>query len=842
MSFPQAGLLEKIKEKALRMIEEENYVEAIPLCLAVSAMEPRGMDSMKDVLMNALERWTAQVTAQHPKNVMKIVTKPYEQAIEVIEANEDLKTNYAVTMLRHDMFSEAWALLLEVLQLHPQHEQALDTWRSLCCRVIPRWHFFMVNDSLRNNAYESALKELISAYANEPVSLLDIGSGSGILSMMAVEAGAKKVFSCEMSEFLVSLSTLGLQRFFKSGLHQEDSITLLKNYSTELRVGVDIPSRVNVCVTETFDAGLFGERAVSSVLGAWKDLLQERDEAYLMDSDGNENALFGSCSCSGDSESNNPSLGVVPKKLNPSRGTIIPCKACLFAAVVESDDIASMLKCGRQLRSKLISEADAFWADDDGMYDSERISWLPKGFKFLSKPVRLVSVNFMDPDHLLRWSKLDGEYDVEFDIISDGRPDCIVTWFTLHLTPTIRISSHPSARTCWEQAIHPIIGCTDDPLLKASVFSVTASKTPEIEDVGLSFTYDSVARKPAKMLKLSSDYMRLMNDERFFPLKVHSNVLQIGGHPDIVAARFPGSVVEVVAPIINFGPIFSKVISEDNIKKFSANVAMAKSKFEYVRAFESQELCLPNCFVVVRVDGKNFHKFSDVHKYAKPNDARALRLMNKAALRVLVEFSPEIVLAYGQSDEYSFVFKRSTEIYCRRRDKLVTNVVSHFASSFGFHWKEAFGEDELKYPPTFDGRAVLYPTLTNLRDYLSWRQADCHINNLYNTAFWSLVLKKGLSPSEAEERLRGTVSSDKNELLFSEFGINYNNEPELFKKGTVIVRSMNVNVPVPLTDESAEESAFFLSKMPKLASNFQIRNCDLIGNPFWQAVESLVDV
>ena len=41
---------------------------------------------------------------------------------------------------------------------------------------------------------------------------------------------------------------------------------------------------------------------------------------------------------------------------------------------------------------------------------------------------------------------------------------------------------------------------------------------------------------------------------------------------------------------------------------------------------------------------------------------------------------------------------------------------------------------------------------------------------------------------EAEQRLKGTVSSDKNEILFKEFGINYNNEPECFKKGTVLYR------------------------------------------------------
>jgi tRNA(His) guanylyltransferase len=85
-------------------------------------------------------------------------------------------------------------------------------------------------------------------------------------------------------------------------------------------------------------------------------------------------------------------------------------------------------------------------------------------------------------------------------------------------------------------------------------------------------------------------------------------------------------------------------------------------------------------------------RFSDVHAYEKPNDVRGLRLMTKAALRVAVDFFPEIVLAYGQSDEFSFVFKRDTNVYNRRRDKLITNVASQFAAAFVFHWKDAFGE------------------------------------------------------------------------------------------------------------------------------------------------------
>lgn len=57
--------------------------------------------------------------------------------------------------------------------------------------------------------------------------------------------------------------------------------------------------------------------------------------------------------------------------------------------------------------------------------------------------------------------------------------------------------------------------------------------------------------------------------------------------------------------------------------------------------------------------------------------------------------------------------------------KLMTHVASQFSSSYVFYWKEFFGEQPLLYPPGFDGRVVLYPSNRNLRDYLSWRQADC---------------------------------------------------------------------------------------------------------------------
>ncbi|KAM6471480.1 putative tRNA(His) guanylyltransferase isoform 1-T1 [Liasis olivaceus] len=263
-----------------------------------------------------------------------------------------------------------------------------------------------------------------------------------------------------------------------------------------------------------------------------------------------------------------------------------------------------------------------------------------------------------------------------------------------------------------------------------------------------------------------------------------------------------------------------------------SGAAMAKSKFEYVRAFESDDKCLPNCWIVVRLDGRCFHRFVQQHDFKKPNDDRALQLMNKCAQTVMQELE-NIVIAYGQSDEYSFVFKKKTNLFKRRASKLMTLVVSQFASSYVFYWKKYFKEQPLLYPPGFDGRVVLFPSDQNLKDYLSWRQADCHINNLYNTVYWTLVQKSGLTPEDAQKRLQGTLASDKNDILFSEFNINYNNEPLIYRKGTILVwqKVYEIIRKKTKTPGETEEKETEVTRMRNTPVPL---HCDIIGDQFWE--------
>ena len=279
---------------------------------------------------------------------------------------------------------------------------------------------------------------------------------------------------------------------------------------------------------------------------------------------------------------------------------------------------------------------------------------------------------------------------------------------------------------------------------------------------------------------------------------------------------------------------------------------MANTQYAYVRTHELPDPVPPSNFIVIRLDGRAFTKLCSKYDFAKPNDLRALELMNAAAVEV-VRSLPDIVLAYGQSDEYSFVFGEDTRLFERRAMKLVSTVVSTFTAEYCMLWTQHFPDTKLERPwPTFDGRCVAYPRARILRDYLSWRQADCHINNLYNTTFWNLVLHSGMSGTEAEERLKGTVSGDKNEILFSQFGINYNKELEIFRKGTVVYRaydddgsSAGQNGSEGGGGEGGEGSGgreaaksktqLEKEKKRKRKARIAVEHVDVIGDAFWEA-------
>ena len=64
--------------------------------------------------------------------------------------------------------------------------------------------------------------------------------------------------------------------------------------------------------------------------------------------------------------------------------------------------------------------------------------------------------------------------------------------------------------------------------------------------------------------------------------------------------------------------------------------------------------------------------------------------------------------------------------------KLVSTIVSTFTAYYVHLWPQHFPELTLTMPlPSFDGRAVLYPGVKEMRDYMSWRQVDCMVFEIF---------------------------------------------------------------------------------------------------------------
>jgi type II protein arginine methyltransferase len=123
---------------------------------------------------------------------------------------------------------------------------------------VPKFHSSMLRDGPRNSAYRRGIEA-----AAPGCTVLDIGTGSGLLAMMAARAGAEHVYACEQD---VRLATTAREIIAKNGL--SDKITVLHANSNQLDRDKDLGGGVNLVVSEIFDSNLLGEGVLASLRDA----------------------------------------------------------------------------------------------------------------------------------------------------------------------------------------------------------------------------------------------------------------------------------------------------------------------------------------------------------------------------------------------------------------------------------------------------------------------------------------------------------------------------------------------------------------------------------------------
>lgn len=133
----------------------------------------------------------------------------------------------------------------------------------------------MLNDTRRNKAYREAIDKTIT----KPCHVLDIGAGTGLLSMMAARAtgyGDSLESVGSMGMVTACESYLPMVKLMRKVLHangMQRKIRIINKRSDELEVGVDMPSRADVLVSEILDSELLGEGLIPTLQHAHDKLL-----------------------------------------------------------------------------------------------------------------------------------------------------------------------------------------------------------------------------------------------------------------------------------------------------------------------------------------------------------------------------------------------------------------------------------------------------------------------------------------------------------------------------------------------------------------------------------------
>jgi predicted RNA methylase len=258
-------------------------------------------------------------------------------------------------------------------------------------RLVPRWHFAMLNDGERNQAFHRALQ----AQLTPGQLVLDIGAGSGLLAMMAVRSGARAAISCEMLEPIAHLA-----RRIAEANGVAHRISIVPKASFDLTVGEELPERADLLVTETVDCGLLGEGILPIIRHAREHLLHEHSK-------------------------------------------LIPARASLSCSLLRSSAIHG---------NNFVSEAEGFDVSlfnhfSTREYFPVRLSTWPH--TLMSEPVKLFDFDFLRDSLEPRSTR------VRFEARESGPVHGVVFWFELDLGAGIRLTNAPdNTRGHWMQAVH----------------------------------------------------------------------------------------------------------------------------------------------------------------------------------------------------------------------------------------------------------------------------------------------------------------------------------------------------------------------------------------------------
>ena len=416
-------------QAAKTSLRREQYGDALAHIVFLANVEPSAKDELEEDFIVALRHW-AEVLERHGELEKLMVC--LQEALRLYPRSEIVLINTGANLLKLGLTDEAASCFRRALHVNPTSLRAKDNLENVANVLVERWHFRMLNDKKRNAAYKQAIAKAISQGLDV---VLDIGSGTGILSMFAVQGGAKEVYACEMSKTMYEMGHDVLK-----ANNMDTLVHSVHKKSMDMKVGEDIPKQVSLVVTETLDCGLLGEGIITTVEHAWAHLLLPSDGKTFM--------------C----HSNRKPVSKV-----------IPGGAVVYAMAIMCDDIRNQTRSkpvisginmfpNSSIGGEVMEQTSEMLAsgnvcDQLEPYNTECLNSLRGGFRPLSCPFKVTEYDFNDP------SSLHEDRNLHFEIpaTENGRVDAFAAWFDLRLDEEITLSTGPKDDSlCWEQAIFPV--------------------------------------------------------------------------------------------------------------------------------------------------------------------------------------------------------------------------------------------------------------------------------------------------------------------------------------------------------------------------------------------------
>lgn len=195
----------------------------------------------------------------------------------------------------------------------------------------------------------------------------------------------------------------------------------------------------------------------------------------------------------------------------------------------------------------------------------------------------------------------------------------------------------------------------------------------------------------------------------------------------------------------------------------------------YERRF-TDDVLMPLIPILARVDGRSFHTFTE--GLERPYDKRLSDLMI-ATTKFLVQ-ETNARCGYVQSDEISLVWLAEDweqEIFFGGNVHKMTSVIGSLASAYFNKELANYLPEKANLIPVFDNRVWQVPANYEAVNCFLWREQDATRNSL------QMATRSQYDHKEVE----GKDSADMHEMLFKK-GINWNDYPTFFKRGTYVRR------------------------------------------------------